>query len=372
MRDQRIDKLAKNLIRYSCALQPGEKILIESIGANDELLRALIDETYAAGGLPFVKLEDMRTRRSLLMGLTAEQVDLMAKVDAELMSQMQAYIGIRGGDNASELTDAPSEKVRLFQTHYWHPVHSKIRVAKTKWCVLRYPSPGMAQMAQMSTDAFEDFYFEVCTLDYAVMGKAMLQLKALMERTDKVRIVGPGDTDIRFSIKGIPAIPCDGRMNIPDGEVYTAPVKESVEGVIHYNAPSPHDGFTYDDVRLVFRQGKIVEATANDTARINEVFDIDEGARYVGEFAIGVHPAITKPMGDILFDEKIAGSIHFTPGMCYDEAPNGNTSALHWDLVLIQTPEFGGGSIYFDDVLIRKDGRFVVPELACLNPENLR
>ncbi len=372
MRDERVKTLAKNLIHFSCGLKQGEKILIESIGANDDLLRALVDEAYAAGGLPFVKIDDTRTRRALLMGLTEEQADLMAKVDAELMSQMQAYIGVRGGDNATELSDVPAEKTQLYQKKYWHPVHSLIRVAKTKWCVLRYPSPSMAQMAKMSTDAFEDFYFDVCTLDYAKMGKAMQNLKAMMESTDQVRILGPGDTDICFSIKGIPAIPCDGHMNIPDGEVFTAPVKESVNGVIHYNTPSPHDGFTYENVRLVFENGKIVEATANDTERINKVFDVDEGARYVGEFAIGVHPYITRPMGDILFDEKIAGSIHFTPGMCYDEAPNGNTSALHWDLVLIQTPEFGGGEIYFDDKLIRKDGRFVAQELECLNPECLK
>ena len=118
--------------------------------------------------------------------------------------------------------------------------------------------------------------------------------------------------------------------------------------------------------------GKIVKATANDTERINKVFDTDEGARYVGEFAIGINPYILKPMNDILFDEKIMGSIHFTPGNCYDNAYNGNHSAIHWDLVMIQTPEYGGGEIWFDDVLIRKDGRFVIPELQGLNPENLK
>ena len=214
------------------------------------------------------------------------------------------------------------------------------------------------------------FYFNVCNLDYGKMDKAMDPLKALMERTDKVRIVAK-DTDLTFSIKGIPAVKCAGNMNIPDGEIYTAPVRDSINGRITYNIPSIENGYKYENVSLLFKNGKIIEATANNTEGVNAIFDTDEGARYVGEFAIGVNPYVTKGMGDILFDEKISGSIHFTPGNCYEDAPNGNKSAIHWDLVLVQTPEYGGGEIWFDDVLIRKDGRFVLPELECLNPENL-
>ena len=258
----------------------------------------------------------------------------------------------------------------LYEKYYVTPVHHKIRVPKTRWVVLRYPNDAMAQLSGTSTEAFEDFYFRVCNLDYSRMEAAMKPLVELMERTDRVRIKGPG-TDLTFSIKGIPAIPCAGRMNIPDGEVFTAPVRDSVNGVLSYNTPSVFQGFTYENIRLTFRDGKIVEATANNTERITRVFDTDEGARYVGEFAIGVNPYVLEPMKDTLFDEKIMGSIHFTPGNCYDEAPNGNVSSIHWDLVLIQRPEYGGGEIYFDDVLIRKDGEFVLTELRGLNPEGL-
>ncbi len=372
MMDERIKKLAHNLVAFSTDVQKNENVLIETFDGNQDLVRALVSEVYKAGGRPFVKYNDIRIRRELLLGATKEQLEIMAENDAAFMRQMQAYIGVRGSENVSELSDVPRERMHLFETIYSNAVHSKIRVPETKWVVLRYPSPSMAQMAKMSTDAFEDFYFDVCNLDYSKMGKAMLALKERMERTDRVRLLGPNDTDLSFSIKGIPAIPCDGHMNIPDGEVYTAPVRESVNGVIHYNTPSPHAGFVFEDVRLVFKDGKIIESTSNDTQRISKVFDTDEGARYVGEFAIGVHPFITSPMGDILFDEKISGSIHFTPGNCYDDAYNGNKSALHWDLVMIQTPEYGGGEIYFDDELIRKDGRFVVEDLLCLNPENLK
>lgn len=370
MFDPRIRQLAHGLVTFSCDLKPGEKILIESIGGNDDLARALIKEVYAAGGVPFLWLSDKALERELLLGCTAEQLRLRAARDGAVMAEMDAYIGVRGGSNGSELSDVPSERMNRYMAEYWQPVHGNIRVPKTKWVILRYPSPSMAQMADMSTEAFEDFFFNVCCLDYSKMDRAMDALVALMERTDRVRIVSPG-TDLSFSIKGMPAIKCAGRLNIPDGEVYTAPVRESVNGVISYNTPSLENGFTYTGIRFVFRDGKIVEATANDTARINKQLDIDEGARYVGEFAIGLNPYITAPMKDTLFDEKIAGSFHFTPGSCYDECDNGNRSSQHWDLVLIQTPEYGGGEIYFDDVLVRRDGRFVLPELECLNPEHL-
>lgn len=371
MFDPRILKLADQLVNFSCNVQPGENVLIERIGDCDDLARALIKAVYAAGATPYLWMGEKALDRELLLHCKPEQLIRRAEVDASLMRQMQAYIGVRSGSNASEMADVPSARMNDYMKYYWTPVHGQIRVPKTKWVILRYPTPSMAQGADMSTEAFEDFYFDVCCLDYGKMDRAMDSLKAFMERTDRVRLVGPG-TDLSFSIKGMPAIKCSGHMNIPDGEIYTAPVRESVNGTIAYNTPSLENGFTYTDIRFTFQNGKIVEALANDVERINEQLDIDEGARYVGEFAIGVNPFITFPMKDTLFDEKIAGSIHFTPGSCYDDCNNGNKSAQHWDLVMIQTPEYGGGEIWFDDVLIRKDGRFVVPELDCLNPEKLK
>lgn len=371
MFDPRVLKLADGLVNFSCHVQKGENVLIESIGCGTMLARALVKAVYAAGGNPFVWLGDKAVDRDYIMHCTPAQLKVRAEADALLMSRMQAYIGVRGGDNASEMSDVPSDKMNDYAKYYWTPVHGEIRVPKTKWVVLRYPTPSMSQLADMSTEAFEEYYFNVCCLDYAKMDKAMDSLKALMERTDRVRLAGPG-TDLQFSIKGLPAIKCAGHMNIPDGEIYTAPVRDSVNGTISYNTPSLENGFTYTDIRFTFKDGKIVEATANDNQRVNEQLDIDEGARYVGEFAIGVNPFITFPMKDTLFDEKIAGSIHFTPGAAYDDCFNGNRSSQHWDLVLIQTPEYGGGEIWFDGVLIRKDGRFVLPELDCLNPENLK
>lgn len=371
MRDPRLQTLAKNLIQFSVRIQPGENVLIEMIGNERELVNCLIEEVYAQGGRPFVELNDRAVLRQILQGATQEHMEQWAEMDLNRMKNMQAYIAIRAGENVNDLSDVPSSMMKLYDVYYRHPVHLEQRVKRTKWVVLRYPNASMAQLANMSTSAFEDFYFNVCNLDYGKMSRAMDPLKAIMDRTGRVRIVSPG-TDLTFSIHGISSVKCDGHRNIPDGEVYTAPVRDSVHGTIHYNTPSVYAGVTFENIQFRFEHGKIVEATSNDTVRLNEVLDSDEGSRYIGEFSLGFNPFILKPMKDTLFDEKIDGSLHFTPGQAYVEADNGNRSSVHWDLVLIQRPEFGGGEIWFDDVLIRKDGRFVIPELEPLNPENLK
>ena len=371
MQDLRVNKLAYNLVNFSCKLKKGEKVLIEAKGIDYMLINAIIKEVYNVGAMPFVEIFDKRVTRELLLGQSKIQAMLRAKFDSQRMSEMDAYIGIRGGENCNENSDVPEKNLQIESEFYSHPVHHDIRVKKTKWVVLRYPNQGMAQSAGMSTDAFEDFYFNVCNLDYSKMDRAMDALKKRLDNADQVRIVSPG-TDISFSIKGIGSKKCSGGCNIPDGEIYTAPIRDSVNGIITFNTPSVQNGFKFENVSLNFKDGKIIRATCNDQNKINAIFNTDEGARYVGEFAFGVNPYITKPMGDILFDEKISGSIHFTPGSCYDDCYNGNVSAIHWDLVLIQTKEYGGGEIYIDGELIRKDGIFIPDDLKVLNPENLK
>ena len=368
--DLRVKQLADVLVNYSCNVQKNEKVLINYEGeCCKPLVKQLIKNIYARGGMPYVEMRDSSVTREILLGATEEQMDFLNEYQLMQMKGMDCYIAIRAGSNTSELSDVPSDKLNMYYRKT-QPVLD-YRVNETKWVVLRYPNESMAQLAGTSLESFEDFYFEVCTLDYAKMSKAMDSLVELMNRTDRVHIKGPG-TDLTFSIKDIPAIKCAGEMNIPDGEVYTAPVRESMNGVISYNTPSEEQGFTYENIRFEIKDGKIIKAAANDNERINQLLDTDKGARYFGEFAIGVNPYILNPMKDTLFDEKIAGSFHLTPGMAYEDAPNGNDSAVHWDLVMIQRPEYGGGEIYFDDVLIRKDGLFTLPELMCLNPENLK
>ncbi|MGD8452231.1 MAG: aminopeptidase [Phycisphaerae bacterium] len=371
MLDPRITTLARSLVQYSVAGKAGDKVLIEAIDVPNEFAVECARACREIGAHPLIMLKSSPISRAQMQFGTRESWDLLADVEALQMRGVQCYIGARGSSNVAELSDVTAEQQKLYESTVWKRAHLEVRVPHTRWVVIRWPGPSMAQLADMSTEAFENFYFNVCTLDYSRMGKAMLPLKARLEATDQVRIKGPSDTDLTFSIKGLPAITCAGRQNIPDGEVFTAPIRESINGVMHYNTPTVYRGTTHENIRFVFRNGRIIEATSNHTDKLNEVLDTDDGARYVGEFAFGVNPYITRAMKDTLFDEKIAGSIHFTPGGSYDECPNGNKSEVHWDIVLIQTPEYGGGEIHLDGKLIRKDGRFVTDDLAPLNPENL-
>lgn len=370
MPDPRNARLADVLIAHSTRLQPGEKVLIETFDAPDEIVTALIDRVVLAGGVPFVESRSNRVLRSLYKTSTAEQMQAIGDHELARMKEMDAYIGLRGSHNAVEMADVPAEKMALYQKHWWKTVADQ-RVNHTKWVVLRYPSPAFAQAARMSTEQFADFYFDVCTLDYAKMGRAMEPLVERMQKADRVRLTGR-DTDLTFSIKGIGAQACSGDRNIPDGECFSCPVIDSVNGVLHYNTGTVYQGKPFSDVRLTLKDGKIIEATASDTEGINAILDSDPGARYIGEFSLGFNPYILHPMLDTLFDEKIAGSLHFTPGNAYETVGNGNRSQVHWDMVLIQRPEYGGGEVWFDDECIRRDGIFLPIDLVGLNPENLK
>ena len=369
MTDPRYGKLADVLVNYSTKLKKGERVLIDAIDIPDEFTVELVRAVREAGATPLVEVRHGRVTRELLRGTNEEHAKLARDVEMFRMKKVQAYIALRGSANTSETSDVPSDNMSLY-SRLLRPVQN-YRVNKTRWVVLRWPTPSMAQAANMSTEAFENFYFDVCTMNYPRMAKAMLPLEKLMQKTDRVQLKAPG-TDLKFSIKGIGAKMCKGDRNIPDGEVFSCPIKDSVNGVIQYNTPTLYSGTRFENVRLEFKDGKIIKATANNTKRLNEIFDTDAGARYVGEFSLGFNPHIQSPMCDILFDEKIAGSLHFTPGQAYKDVDNGNRSAVHWDMVLIQRPEWGGGEVWFDDTLIRKDGRFLPKELRPLNPENLK
>jgi aminopeptidase len=364
MHDDRFDKLAKLLVEYSIRLKRNETVLIEAFDIPDEMTIALIRAVRKAGGVPFAQTHHTRVNRALALEASDRQLNVMASHELARMKKMNAYIAVRGSNNITELSDVPPDKMMLIGRKM-RPVQDQ-RVKKTKWVVLRWPSPSMAQLAGMSTEAFEDFYFDVCTLDYRKLQAGMKALKRLMEKTDRVHVKGPG-TDLRFSIKGIPAVICGGDRNIPDGEVFSCPVKDSVEGHVTFNAPSIYQGTAFDGIRLEFEGGKIVAATSNETKKLNEILDSDPGARYIGEFSLGFNPRVLQPMRDILFDEKIAGSFHFTPGQAYEEADNGNRSQVHWDMVSIQRPDYGGGEIYFDGKQVRENGKFVPKQLHSLN-----
>jgi len=368
MQDPRYDKLAKLLVNYSTKLQPGDKVLLDMFEVPAEMTVALLRAVRAAKALPFVQVHQGRVSREIALGATDEQFAIIAEHELARMKKMDSYIAIRGSDNITEMSDVPGDRMKLMMGKM-RPVLDW-RVKKTRWCVLRWPTASMAQLAGMSTEQFENFYFDVCTLNYAKMIPGMKTLQSLMAATDQVHLKGTG-TDLRFSIKDIGAIICGGSHNIPDGEVFSCPIKDSVEGHVSFNAPTIYQGTGFDSIRLAFNKGKVVEATSNNTKRLNQILDSDAGARYIGEFSLGFNPHIKHPMRDILFDEKISGSFHFTPGQAYEEADNGNRSQIHWDMVCIQRKDYGGGEVWFDGKLIRKDGLFLPKSLQSLNPDRL-
>ena len=368
MTDPRYTKLARLLIEYSTQLRKGEHALLDLIDVPDEFGVELIRAVRAVGATPLVEARHSRLTREVLRGTDEKHAALIREVEMFRMKRVQAYIAIRGSHNATENSDVPSDRLAMY-SRVVRPVLN-YRVNQTRWVVLRWPSPSMAQAAGMSTEAFEDLYFRVCTMDYRKMARAMAPLERRMKKADRVHLRGPG-TDLTFSIKGIGAKMCKGDRNIPDGEVFSCPVKNSVNGFIQFNTPTIYSGTKFDNIRLEFKDGKITGATGSNTKRLNEILDTDPGARYVGEFSLGFNPHIESPMCDILFDEKIAGSLHFTPGQAYEDCDNGNRSAVHWDMVLIQRPEWGGGEVWFDGELIRKNGLFVPKDLKPLNPVNL-
>jgi len=369
MPDPRWETLADILLDHSVRPAAGETLLIECFDLEDSTLpRLLVKKAAERGAIPLVETRDARVVREMVLRGSPESIAAWGRIDRARMEQVHAYLGLRGARNVSEMADVPAEKLDAYNALYQKPVHFERRVTHTRWCVLRLPNAGMAQQAGTSTEAFEDFYFDVCTLDYAKMARDLRPLVDRMDRAREVTITGP-ETDLRFSIAGIPVVPCAGNMNIPDGEVFTAPVRDSIEGHIRFNTPTIYQGASFDGVRLEFEKGKIVRAdcAGGDADKLRGLFDSDEGARYTGEWSIGCNPRILKPMRDILFDEKIAGSFHLTPGNAYEEADNGNRSKIHWDLVQIQRPEYGGGVISFDGVPIRVDGKFVVDDLKPLD-----
>lgn len=367
--DPRYIKLARNLVSHSTKIEKGDKVLIHSFDIPQQMSIALIRAVKEVGGLPYSQVQSARVDRECIIGATEEQLSANMTWELERMKFMDAYIAVRGSSNVFENSDLPTEDMNRAMKAL-KPVLDW-RVKKTKWCILRWPTPSMAQQAKMSTESFENFFFNACCMDYSKMVQGMAALEKRMKDADCVKITGP-KTDLQFSIKGISAVSCGGTHNIPDGEVFSCPVRDSVNGTVFFNADTIYQGSAFSGITLTFKDGYIVEATSSSNQqRLNEILDSDEGARFIGEFAIAFNPMIREPMLDILFDEKIDGSFHFTPGQAYEEANNGNKSQVHWDMVSIQRPEWGGGEIWFDGELIRKDGLFVPSDLEALNPSSL-
>lgn len=365
MYSQEDKQLAEQLLNHSVQLQAGENIMLQLIGLNGVgLIRALAEAARNKKAHPFIKIEDPEINRVLLEQGDDEFWKNQSDTDQlPLMKKMDAFIGIRASENIYESSGVPKKANKAYSRNFLNPVHFEERVNNTKWAVLRYPSAAFAMNAKMPTETFRKFYYDACLFDYNKLEKAMEPLEEVLRKTDEIHLKGNG-TDIRFSVKDQNWIPCFGRRNIPDGELFSSPILDSVEGEITY-APSVYQGKPFEFVKLKVEKGVVVDFDSSNNAALEEILDTDEGARRFGEFSFGLNPIIKNPMYDILFDEKIYGSNHLTLGNDYEIAPNGNTSNIHWDLVCI------GADVFLDGELIRKNRLFVKESLKGLNPNKL-
>ncbi len=365
MKDPRITQFAEILVDYSTRVKKGDVVLINAAGLEALPLVKELHYLCLKRGAAYVEyaFSVPEIDRNFYNLANKQQLDHFPQHKLDFFKTLTVYIGIAAGDNSMVMANARQEAMVAYQK-LTKPLVDQ-RVKHTRWVVTRYPTHAAAQEAGMSLDEYEDYLFSACCIDWNAESKKQARLKKLIDKTKEIRIVAP-DTDLTFSIEGLPGIKCDGRLNMPDGEVFTAPVRDSVQGHITYNCPSIYQGKEFNGVRFEFKDGRIVKACAEAgmSGALNKILDTDEGARYIGEFSLGINPGIRRPMRNILFDEKIFGSIHFTPGQAYDECDNGNRSAVHWDLVRI----LSDGEIRFDGVLIQKLGRFVHKDLLVLNP----
>ncbi|MEW4412202.1 aminopeptidase [Clostridium sp. AN503] len=366
MKDSRIERMARQVVEYSVHLKPGEKVLIDVWDEAYDFAAALMDAAQKAGAYPYLNLQSMALNRRMIMASTEESMEAWYRYENYRMEDMDAYIVVRKNNNIRVYEGIPAGQMKLYN-QYYGKLHYGTRLVKTKWCVLRYPNDSFAQTAGMSTEALEDFFFDTCCLNYKRMNELAAPLNELMMRSDRVEIRAPG-TELSFSVKGCCKPSACGIFNIPCGETGMPIIPESANGCISYNLPSFFQNTLFEGIRLTLKDGIITEAVSSHQERMDQILDTDENARRIGEFAMGFNPYITRPVQDTLFDEKMAMSMHFTPG----NDSIYNPSAIHWDMVTSHDKKMGGGEIYVDGVLIRKDGLFVLDELKQLNPDNLK
>ena len=366
-KEEIVKNVANHLIEKSIKLQEGENLLIDIVNTDSmPLVYALIDKVREKKANVYTNIVDKKMFAKLIKNTNNNEIKTLADIDEFRMKKMDAYIGITSLSNKYDLKNIDLDILNMYSAEYTYKVHIKERVKNTKWCILNYPTELAAESSKMDDDEFFEFWGKANVMNYDELNEDILKLKKLIDNTDKVKIIGK-DTDLTFSIKDIPSIPCLGEHNLPDGEIFTAPVRESVNGYIKYNTKTMYNGVEFKNIFFRFENGKIIEAYSEiNNEKLEEILNIDEGARYIGEFAIGLNKEIKQLVQNTLYDEKIAGSFHLTPGAAYSEADNGNESKIHWDIVYLEKDD-EYSKMYFDDILIREKGQFVIDELKSLN-----
>jgi aminopeptidase len=353
MVDDRIKKLAKVLVEHSIVVKKGSVIKISFGWEAKELAHECYKLILKKGALAITNVIVPGFGYTYYKIAKEEQLKkepIIAKFEAE---NIDGFISIGSEYNTREFTNIDSKKIAI-RKKIVNPI-SEIVLKKDNWVGCDFPTHASAQDAGMSLEEFEKYFFTAVNRNWEKEGKRMDVLKRMIDKAKTVRIV-TNNTDIKFSIKNRTAIKCYGKRNMPDGEVYVAPVENTVEGFIKYDFPAIASGKEVKDIYLEFKKGKVVNAVSSTHQDfLNSMLDTDEGARYLGEFGIGTNFALDKFIKNTLFDEKMGGTIHLALGMAYKRGGGKNESAIHWDMIKDMK---NGGELFFDDKLIQKNGKF--------------
>ncbi|HZG77794.1 MAG TPA: aminopeptidase [Paenibacillus sp.] len=355
MADERVVRLADILVNHSLKVQPGEKILISGSTGAIPLIKEVYRSVLKAGGHPHTNVEIPGLLGMFLREGTEEQLSHAGWTEL-LFFHMDGYVNILSEENTKELTNVESWRSTA-RSKARRPALEHLMADKAKWVLTKFPTPGYAQDAEMSLEELEDFIYSAALVDYAEIERSMLAAAAKFDAASNVRIVGTNGTDVTVDIEGRKGILAAGRHNVPDGEFYYTPNFRKTEGTIFFEWPTTYKGREISGIRLTFREGKVVEASAQKGQEfLEEALNTDEGARYLGELGIGANFGIERPTKDILFDEKIGGSVHLALGQAYAQGgPDGNVSVIHWDIVKGLKD---GGEIYLDGELVQKNGKW--------------
>ena len=353
MVDPRVAKAADILVNHSARVKKGDYVQIISEPAAQDLVLEVYRLVLKNGAYPVTKLSLPGQSYIYYKNASDEQLRNFPQIAFHEIKNTDAVIYIGAPSNTKELTAIDPKKISLRQAITKR--FSDYRVEKTRWVLFEYPTDSLAQDAEMSLEDFKDFAYGAVNIDWKKESKKQDKIKAIVDKGKEVHILGK-ETDLRFSIAGKKAVKCDGKHNMPDGEVFTEPVKHSVNGHIFYEFPAVHGGREVCGVRLVFKNGKVVKATAEKNQDfLIKMLDTDAGSRYLGEFGIGVNYRIDRFIKNILFDEKIGGTIHLALGRAYSETGGENDSAIHWDMIKDLRK---GGEVYIDGKLLEKNGKF--------------
>lgn len=367
MDDIRIERWAHTLINYCLYLKEGDILSIQSTFLATPLVEAVYREALRVGAHPIPLIELETLSEILLREGNESQLTMPSPLAQTLAEKANARLVIQSSSNPKALSNIPpARSAKRRQANYANAnrLRQREQMGEFRWCGTLYPTTGYAQEANMSLKEFEEFVFDVCFLNdpdpivrWKELGQQQQHFVDWLVGKEKVHLISEG-TDLHLSIKDRVFINSDGKRNFPSGEFFTSPVEDSANGVVQFDIPASYDGHAVEGVRLVFKDGRVIEASARQGEDfLHQMLDLDEGSRYLGEFAFGNNMGVTHATKQILFDEKMGGTVHMALGASYPETGGQNHSALHWDMICdLRT----AGEVWIDDVLFLKDGKVLI------------